>query len=174
MKFTQPDHDLREFNPNHEPAGSPAGGEFASKGGEADHPAITAYLQRWPGHEPELRAFAAKYGAKRAAQDAETFGAEKSGIGKGIPSYEFQTQVQQAAQQRASKERRAAKKAAGAARQPAIAEQLLAKHGLKAGDEVFDTQTGQPGVVKFDVKGQPYVHTRDYGNVLVGARWKKK
>ncbi len=39
MKFTQNDHALSEFNPNHQPAGSPEGGEFARAGaGEGGGP----------------------------------------------------------------------------------------------------------------------------------------
>ena len=63
--FTRPNHELREFNPYHEPKGTPIGGRFAKKkGGSAEYQAQKAAgLRRTPTRLERAEAYAAKRGA---------------------------------------------------------------------------------------------------------------
>jgi hypothetical protein len=156
-----------KFNPNHDKLGlftSTEGG-----GGGAAPPksaAYNAYVARYPNYQPEVDAFLAK-NPRKGQMDLEV-----RAHPDGIPSYEFQVQVEQAAHKRLLKERREAKAVDKAKNKPIILAQMKEKYGLAVGDAVFDRETGAKGIVRWGKDGQPHVETA-MGKHLVGVRWTK-
>jgi hypothetical protein len=159
-----------KFNKLHDKLGrfavssAPEGGGGA--GTSTPSKAYAAYVAKYPKYQPEVDAFVAKY-PRKAQMDLEI-----RGVPDGIPSYEFQIEVEQKAHKRLQKEHRDAKAAGRAENKPRILEQLKAKYGLSVDDQVFDRETGAKGVVRWGKDGQPYVET-GMGKHLVGVRWQK-
>jgi hypothetical protein len=160
--------EVLKFNQNHDKFGKfTSASDSGSGGGPTRSAAHEAYLKKYPQYQPEVDAFVAKY-PRKAQMDLEV-----RGMPDGIPSSEFQLQVEIAGHKRVMKEHRQAKAAERQAKAPAILDQLKTKYGLVVGDTVHDREFGgTKGVVRMGKDGQPYVETA-LGKHLVGARWVK-
>jgi len=167
--------DLSDFDESKHPRDKE--GQFTDGTGSGSSPRpepVQKFIERFKDYQPELDAYAKAHGEEQLAREIAgvTWGKARGMVLDNVtPEFE---QMLRDSQTRQRADAKKAKKEAGAKAKPIIAKQLFEKYGLKEGDKVHDSESGQPGTVKFDGKGQPFIRTRDFGDVLVGDRWSNK